>query len=581
MGAVEWDALMPPQEIEPRDGSSGGGVEEQSILRLIMGDLDDDDPSSLGLNKLLHSTTTTTSSQFPLLDRPFDPLPPSSTTPSAVHDFSFTPSLQLRIPPSPSTPLFPIPSDSFPLPLPPKSLDVKFPNPHLRCPHNYPPFFVPFPGAPGPAGSASPRFQDAQVFSPSPPPLKRLNTGATPPSPSDPRSDVFRHQHRQQRAVAAGCEESGNQQQFQQAIIEQMYKAVEMIETGNPLLAQGILARLNHQLSPLGNPFHRAAFYLKEALHSLLHASPTDSSLAASPPFTLIYKIGAYKSFSEISPVLQFANFTCNQAFLEALDGCDRVHVLSFDIGYGGQWASLMQELALRNGGPPSLKITAFASPSTHDELELALTQENLKHFASDINMELEFEVLNLESLNSSSSWPLSLHFFEGEAIAVNMPISSFTDSPALLPMVLRFIKQLNPKVVVSLDRVCDRSDIPLSHHVIHALQYYSSLLESLDAVNVSLDILQKIEMYLLQPAIEKIVTGNHQQLPERVPCWRSLFSSGGFSPVPFSNFNESQAECLVQRTPVRGFHVEKRHYSLVLCWQRKELLSASAWKCC
>nr|GEZ39018.1 putative ribonuclease H-like domain-containing protein [Tanacetum cinerariifolium] len=44
--------------------------------------------------------------------------------------------------------------------------------------------------------------------------------------------------------------------------------------------------------------------------------------------------------------------------------------------------------------------------------------------------------------------------------------------------------------------------------------------------------------------------------------------------------FSEAQAECVVKRTRVRGFHVEKRHTSLVLCWQNRELVTASAWKC-
>ncbi|KAI3512825.1 hypothetical protein L1887_20145 [Cichorium endivia] len=41
--------------------------------------------------------------------------------------------------------------------------------------------------------------------------------------------------------------------------------------------------------------------------------------------------------------------------------------------------------------------------------------------------------------------------------------------------------------------------------------------------------------------------------------------------PLIFSNFTESQAECLVKRTPVREFHVEKRQSLLVLCWQRRK----------
>ncbi|KAL2514017.1 scarecrow-like protein 27 [Forsythia ovata] len=109
-------------------------------------------------------------------------------------------------------------------------------------------------------------------------------------------------------------------QQQQQAIIDQLYKATELVQMGNPVLAQEILARLNHQLSPIGKPFHRAAFYCKEALQLTIHTNNnTIPSTATASPFSLIFKIEAYKSFSEISPLIQFANFTCNQALLEVL----------------------------------------------------------------------------------------------------------------------------------------------------------------------------------------------------------------------------------------------------------------------
>ncbi|XP_062091575.1 scarecrow-like protein 22 [Humulus lupulus] len=427
------------------------------------------------------------------------------------------------------------------------------------------------------------------------PPAKRLNTGAVGTNfqlqkvqfPNSGQELFARGQEQQlqllhqqrptmavakQKMLSAGAGEELANHQLQQAFIDQLSKAAELIETGNPVLAQGILARLNHHVSPLGKPFQRAAFYFKEALQLLLHNS------LALPPFNLIFKIGAYKTFSEISPVLQFANFTCNQAILEALEGFSRIHVIDFDIGYGGQWASFMQELALRNGGGGSLKITAFVSPSTHEEFELGFTQDNLKHFAAEINLAFELEIISLETLNSGS-WPVPIHISEGEAIAVNLPISALSSYPLSLPLVLRFVKQLSPKVVVSLERGCDRTDVPFPHQIIHAFHSYSGLLESLDAVNVNLDALQKIEKFLLQPGIEKLVLSRHRS-PERTPPWRSSFLNSGFSPLVFSNFTESQAECLVQRTPVRGFHVEKKQSSLSLCWQRKELISASAWRC-
>ncbi|XP_076942370.1 scarecrow-like protein 6 [Bidens hawaiensis] len=376
-----------------------------------------------------------------------------------------------------------------------------------------------------------------------------------------------------------------------QGLIDQLFKAADLLQSTNPILAQGILARLNHQLSPIGKPFERAAFYFKEALNLLLQSlvininNNNNNNIIINPqiapagsPFNLIFKIGAYKSFSEVSPLIQFANFTCNQAILESLNGFDQIHLIDFDIGFGGQWASLMQELALRSNGVGYIKITAFVSPSTHDQLELGLTRENLIHFANEINVGFEFEIVNIDVL-VSNSWGLPFHVSDNEAVAVNLPVHVFSNHQTQAPAVLRFVKSLSPKIVVSVDRGCDRTDLPFSNHVIHALQSYSNLLESLDAVNVGVDSLQKIERFLVQPAIEKIVLGRFVY-PEKTQHWRNLFLSAGFSPLIFSNFTESQAECLVKRTPVREFHVEKRHSLLVLCWQRRELVSVSAWKC-
>ncbi|GMH00609.1 hypothetical protein Nepgr_002448 [Nepenthes gracilis] len=373
----------------------------------------------------------------------------------------------------------------------------------------------------------------------------------------------------------------------QQAVINQLYKAAELVEAGNSVLAHGILARLNQQLAPIGKPFLRAAFYVKEALHLLLMNNPLNATSSArtlvgsppsSSPFNLFLKIGAYKSFSEILPLVQFANFTCNQALLEALEGFDRIHIVDFDIGYGGQWSSFMQELALRKGGAPSLKITAMASPATREQLEVLLTRENLSHFAREINVALEFEIVSLDYLKSAS-WSLPLHLTEGEAIAVNLPVGSLCSYPISPSLILRFVKHLSPKIVVSVDRGCDMTYLPFPQHILQAFQSYLTLLELLDAANSNLDVLQKIERFLVQPDIEKIISGRHGST-EKMQPWRTMFQSSGFVPVSFSNFAECQAEWLLKRTPARGFHFEKRQSSLVLYWQRKELVSASAWRC-
>ncbi|XP_010469159.1 PREDICTED: scarecrow-like protein 22 [Camelina sativa] len=430
---------------------------------------------------------------------------------------------------------------------------------------------------------------------PSSPPAKRLNSGQ--PGSQHPQQWGFPFSdpgHESHDPFLTPPKLAGEDQST--LIIDQLFSAaVELIGRttnggdNNPILAQGILARLNHNLNKNDDdtnnnpkpPLHRAASYLTEALHSLLQDS---SSPSLSPPQNLIFRIAAYRAFSESSPFLQFVNFTANQTILESLEGSDRIHIVDFDIGYGGQWASLIQELAgkrNRSSSPPSLKITAFASPSTvSDEFELRFTEENLRNFAAETGVSFGIELLNMEILLNPTCWPLSLfRSSEKEAISVNLPISSVVSG--YLPLILRFLKQISPNVVVCSDRSCDRNnDTPFPNGVINALQYYTTLLESLDSSNA--EAVTRVERFCVQPSIQKLLTNRYRWM-ERTPPWRSLFGQCGFSPVTLSQAAETQAEYLLQRNPMRGFHLEKRQSSLsslVLCWQRKELVAVSAWKC-
>ncbi|KAL6979736.1 hypothetical protein U1Q18_021392 [Sarracenia purpurea var. burkii] len=365
----------------------------------------------------------------------------------------------------------------------------------------------------------------------------------------------------------------------QQVVYDHLYTAAELILAGDFAHAQGILARLNHQLSPFSKPFQRAAFYFKEALHLPLPLLP-----ARTPsPFDAMFKMSAYKLLSEVSPFTQFVNFTSNQALLEALHGADRVHIVDFDIGFGAQWASFMQELPVKKRGgattPPTyLKITAFASPSTHHPLELGLMHENLTQFATEMGIHFELEVVNFDDFDPTSYWtppPAA----PPPVIAVNFPIWAFSSRPAVLPSLLQFVKLLSPKIIISLERGCERVDLRFSHHLLHTLQYYESLLDSLEAANPTSETMNKIERFLFRPLIESIVLGRLNS-PKHMPHWKSLFASAGFSQVSFSNFTETQAQCILKRSQVRGFHVGKHEGSLVLYWQHRVLVCASAWSC-
>lgn len=367
----------------------------------------------------------------------------------------------------------------------------------------------------------------------------------------------------------------------EQAVKDQLFKAADLIQTGSFSLAQEILARLNHQLSLPAKPLIRAALYVKEALQMLLLMS---NPVAAPPskiltPYDVVHKMSAYKVFSEVCPITQFVNFTCTQAILEALDDSDAIHVVDFDIGCGAQWASLIQELPLRKRGAPSLKITAIAPMLTGSHFEISLVCENLVQFANDIGVACELQVVNFDLFDPSSPSMPNISTAEDESIAVSIPIWASSIRPSVLPSILRFIKQKSPKIVVSFDRGFDRFDVPFPQHLLHTLESCTNLLDSLDGLNVASDIVSKVEKFFVQPRIENAVLGR-VHAPDKMPHWKNLFASAGFLPLQFSNFTETQADYVVKRTPTRGFHVEKRQASLILSWQRQELVAASAWKC-
>ncbi|PNT78371.1 scarecrow-like protein 6 [Brachypodium distachyon] len=369
------------------------------------------------------------------------------------------------------------------------------------------------------------------------------------------------------------------------AAVDQLAEAARLAEAGDGFGAREILARLNHRLPAApsaGTPLLRSAFYFKEALRVALDAATgeaaSSSAAAASTPVDVLLKLGAYKAFSEVSPVLQFAHFTCVQAVLDELAGAACIHVLDFDIGVGEQWASLMQELAQRRPGAAALKVTALVSPASHHPLELQLIHENLSNFAAELGVPFQFTFFSLDAVDPAELLAIA----GGDAIAVHLPVGSV--HAAAVPSVLHLVRRLGAKLVISVDRSCDRGggELPFATHLFQALQSCMFLLESLDAMGTDPDVASKIERFLIQPKIESCVTRRHRAVTagDKMLPWRTMFASAGFVPVQISNFAEAQADSLLKKVPVRGFRVEKRGGSLLLHWQRAELVSVSAWRC-
>uniref|UniRef100_A0ACD5Y0R0 Uncharacterized protein n=1 Tax=Avena sativa TaxID=4498 RepID=A0ACD5Y0R0_AVESA len=366
-----------------------------------------------------------------------------------------------------------------------------------------------------------------------------------------------------------------------QAAVDELLEATRRADAGDSTGAREILARLNQRLpSPPAPPGHppllRAAALLRDALLQRL-LPPALPSGPVRSPLDVALKLAAHKALADAFPTVQFAGFTSTQAFLDALGAARRVHVVDLDVGFGGHWPPLMQELAhqwRRSAAPataPTLKVTALVSPGSRHPLELHLTQESLARFAAELGIPFEFTALAFDP--SSPSPPMGLSAAPDETVAVHVTVGTDTVAPTLAS--LRVIRQLRPAIVVCVDHGSDRADLLLPNHALNVLRSSAALVESLDTAGASPDVLAKVEQFVLRPRVDRLIMGS-----DKLPPWRSMFASTGFTPLQLSNAAEAQAECLLRRTANHGFHVEKHQAALALWWQRSELVSVSAWRC-
>ncbi|KAL6521511.1 hypothetical protein OROGR_018080 [Orobanche gracilis] len=363
--------------------------------------------------------------------------------------------------------------------------------------------------------------------------------------------------------------------------VDELIRLAECFDTNSLQLGHVILAQLNQRLrSPDGKPLQRAAFYFKEALQSLLLTGSNRPSHHPASTFEIVQIIKAQKTFLSVSPVPLFAGFTANQAVLEALDGGSmKVHVIDFDIGLGGHWASFMKELAdratSRNLTAPSQALRISALVPEEYAAESGLIRENLALFARELNIRFEIDFVLIRTFEYLSF--KAFKFMEGEKVAVIL-------SPAIFRQVgtgfLNDLRRVSPHVVVHVDVEGKVWNGTTSYRraVINSLEFYSTLLESLEAANSNGvgDWMRRVEALVVYP---KILEGVKAGRAGRGTMWSEGMVAAGLRQVGLSQFAEFQAECLLRRVQISGFHVAKRQGQLLLCWHDRPLVAMSAWR--
>lgn len=366
-------------------------------------------------------------------------------------------------------------------------------------------------------------------------------------------------------------------------LVRLLVSCSDSIQRGDHQTATTLLSEIAMLLTRVGSTFGigKVASHFAGALLKRLYPPPSPAATAMSATNDDIL----YHSFYEASPSLKFAHFTANQAILEAVSGCDRIHVVDFGLGLGLQWPALIQALALRPGGPPSLlRLTAVGphSPDGRDPLrEIGL---RLADLARSVNVRFNFRGIAANRLDDVKPW--MLHVAGGEVLAINsvFQLHRILRDPGFagpIDSVLEWIVDLRPRIVTVVEQEADHNKPGFLDRFSEALFYYSAVFDSLEGGRAGREAANLAEIFLQKEICNIVCCEGPDRVERHEPLlkWRGRLGRAGLRPVHLGSNAFKQASMLLALYSGEGFGVEEVEGCLTLGWHNRPLIWTSAWR--
>ncbi|PIA50980.1 hypothetical protein AQUCO_01100061v1 [Aquilegia coerulea] len=366
-------------------------------------------------------------------------------------------------------------------------------------------------------------------------------------------------------------------------LVHLLLACAEAVAKEEYMSARRYLHHLNRIVTPLGDSMQRVASCFTDALGARLATALTNNRNSSAPkPFTPFHPnsldtLKIYQIVYQACPYIKFAHFTANQAIFEAFETEERVHVVDLDILQGYQWPAFMQALAGRRGGPPFLRITGVGYPQE----SVRETGRGLTELAHSLHIRFAFHPVaeRLEDLK-----PHMFHRRIGEALAVNTVNCLHRVPGGSLGSLLGMIRDQAPNVVTLVEQESSHNGPYFLGRFLEALHYYSAIFDSLDAT-FPIDSAEraKVEQYIFAPEIRNIVAcegPERVERHERLEKWRKIMEGKGFKEVALSGHAVSQSKMLLGLYPCDGYRLREDRGCLLLGWQDRAVIAASAWRC-
>ncbi|KAI5680664.1 hypothetical protein M9H77_01891 [Catharanthus roseus] len=213
-----------------------------------------------------------------------------------------------------------------------------------------------------------------------------------------------------------------------------------------------------------------------QLIHVMMTCAGTIQCGNLSLAYTLVEKLqgllACMHSTSAIGKVASYFIDALNQRIFTASQGNNSVTFLPDNEIFfmqGLQWPSLIQALALCPEGPPWLHITGIGPPSTNDCDSLGEIGIRLAEFARSVNVNLAFRGVVALRFDDIKPWLLQT----SQLIGLNLIHGS------LIELVLNWIRNLNPKVIIVVEQEVDHNQAEFLDWRTEALFYYSTKFNS------------------------------------------------------------------------------------------------------
>ncbi|OEL29014.1 Scarecrow-like protein 9 [Dichanthelium oligosanthes] len=368
-----------------------------------------------------------------------------------------------------------------------------------------------------------------------------------------------------------------------------LIQCARAIAENNLPFASELLKKIRHHASPYGDGSQRLALYFANGLEARLAGTGSQIYQKLMEKRTRATDmLKAYRLFIAACPFARVAYYFSNQTIADVLEGRPKVHIIDFGITLGFQWPSLIQRFAMREGGPPKLRITGIDVPQSgfHPCALIESTGKRLAEYAEMFNVPFQYQGIASRWENICIN---NLNIDNDEVLIINCMYrmkylgDETEDIDCPRDRVLRIMKRINPEVLI-LGIVNGLYSSPFFlPRFREVLFHYSSLFDMLNTT-----VLQnheeriQIERDLLGAGALNVVAcegAERVERPETYKQWQVRSLKAGFKQLPVN-----------QTILKRSIDEKNKHYHdefvinedsgwLLQGWKGRIMHAVSSWK--